>query len=105
GHGKFKEKAAISGCGFGPDGVTISGMGVAVGDLDETGRPSLFVTNFQDSPNILFLNKGGLIFRDRTYPSGLGAPSLSRLGFGTVAIDADLDGLLDLVVANGHVSR
>ena len=75
GHGKFKEKAAISGCGFGPDGVSISGMGVAVGDLDDSGRPSLFVTNFQDSPNILFLNRGGLIFRERSYSSGLGAPS------------------------------
>jgi enediyne biosynthesis protein E4 len=105
GGGKFKEKAVVSGCGFGPNGATMSGMGVAVGDLDESGRPSLFVTNFQASPNVLFLNRGGLSFHDATYPSGLGAPSLNRLGFGTVAFDADLDGHIDVVVANGHVSR
>jgi enediyne biosynthesis protein E4 len=105
GRGRFQEKALISGCGFGPGGATMAGMGIAVADLDESGRPSVFVTNFQDLPNVLFLNRGGLSFQESSYPSGLAAPSLRRLGFGTVALDADLDGLPDLVVANGHVSR
>jgi hypothetical protein len=65
----------------------------------------VFVTNFQDSPNVLFLNRGGLTFYESSYPSGLAAPSLRFLGFGTVALDADLDGLPDLAVANGNVSR
>jgi hypothetical protein len=105
GGGRFEERAVISGCGFGPGGSTMAGMGIAVSDLDGSGRPSLFVTNFQDLPNVLFLNRGGLQFLDASYPSGLAAPSLRKLGFGTVAIDADLDGWPDLVVANGHVSR
>jgi hypothetical protein len=103
--GKFVEKALVSGCGFGPGGATMAGMGIAVGDLDESGRPSVFVTNFQDLPNVLFLNRGGLTFHEASYPSGLAGPSLRKLGFGTVALDADLDGRPDLVVANGHVSR
>src|SRR5581483_2493469 len=37
--------------------------------------------------------------------SGLSMPSLSRLKFGTVFVDADLDGHLDVAVANGHVQR
>jgi hypothetical protein len=105
GGGKFRERGVLSGCGYGPGGTTMAGMGIAVGDLDESGRPSLFVTNFQEMPNVLFLNRGGLTFHDATYPSGLGGPSVRRLGFGTVALDADLDGRPDLVVANGHVSR
>src|SRR5262249_51612765 len=44
-------------------------------------------------------------FEDASFASGLGAPSLARLKFGTVFLDADLDGHLDIAVANGHVQR
>jgi hypothetical protein len=105
GGGRFVEKGVVSGCGFGLNGNRLAGMGVIAADLDETGWPSLFVTNFQNEPNVLFLNRGGLLFQEHSYASGLGLPSLGRLGFGTVLIDADLDGRPDLVVANGHVHR
>jgi len=105
GQGRFKERASLSGCGFAPDGSNMAGMGVAVGDVDGTGRPSIFVTNFQDAPNVLFLNRGSMNFVDSTYPSGLGFPSLRKLGFGAEFLDADLDGILDVAVVNGHVSR
>src|SRR5438105_10694133 len=78
-------------------------MGVQAGDLDGSGWPSLIITNFQHNPTIFFRNRGGLNFQDWSFPSGIGGPSLDRLGFGTVLLDADLDGHLDLVVANGHV--
>src|SRR5207244_609794 len=83
--------------------LPLAGMGIEAGDVDGSGRPSLFVTNFQQRPSMLYVNRGGLRFQDSTYASGLGAPSLSRLKFGTVFIDADLDGHLDVAVANGHV--
>ncbi len=102
---KFENVALQAGCALGPGGGRIAGMGVVAADLDGTGRPSIFVTNYQDSPNVLFLNRGKLWFDERSYASGLGGPSLSRLGFGTCALDADLDGNLDLAVANGHVQR
>jgi hypothetical protein len=51
----------------------------------------------------LFQNRGRLVFQDRSHASGLAAASLHRLGFGTVFADVDLDGRLDLAVANGHV--
>ncbi len=35
--------------------------------------------------------------------SGVGAASRTRLGFGCLFADVDLDGSLDLVVANGHI--
>jgi hypothetical protein len=105
GKGKFVEKALWSGCGLDPHGRFPAGMGVAVGDVDGSGRPSLFLTNFQAEPNILFLNQGKLLFVERAYSTGLGANSLHFLGFGTLFFDPDLDGNLDIPIANGHVAR
>jgi hypothetical protein len=99
----FEETAALSGCALDNAGLPLAGMGIDAGDLDGSGRPSLFVTNFQQRPNMLYLNRGGLHFEDASYASGLGAPSLSRLKFGTVFLDATLQGHLDIAVANGHV--
>jgi hypothetical protein len=103
GDGRFIEKALLSGCALGPEGTLTSGMGVEAGVCDGSGRPALFVTNYQDRPNVFYRNKGNLFFEEWSNPSGLGPPSLSRLGFGTVFFDADLDGNLDVAVANGHV--
>lgn len=105
GNGSFKEIAFQAGCSLGPNGTAMAGMGVVAADLDGSGRPSLFITNFQNEPNILYLNTGKLSFNLASYPSGLGMPSLSRLGFGVVAFDANLDGRPDLAVANGHIYR
>jgi thioredoxin-like negative regulator of GroEL len=103
GNGHFTEIAVQAGCAFGGNGENVAAMGVDAADVDGSGRPSLFVTNFQDRPNILFVNKGNFLFEDHNRDSGLGPPSLSRLGFGTVFFDADLDGHADIVVANGHI--
>ena len=37
--------------------------------------------------------------------AGVGAASRNRLGFGCLFADLDLDGALDLVVANGHIDE
>jgi len=103
GGGRFAEKGLMSGCGLAGTGNFIAGMGVQAGDLDGSGWPSLITTNFQHNPTIFFRNRGNLQFQDRSFPSGIGGPSLDRLGFGTVLLDADLDGNLDIAVANGHV--
>ncbi|MDB5310028.1 MAG: repeat protein [Gemmataceae bacterium] len=102
---RFEEVALPAGVALGPGGERMAGMGVEAADLDGSGRPSLFVTNFQRLPNVLFLNRGNLRFDDASYPSGLGGPSVDRLKFGVCALDSDLDGNVDLAVANGHVNR
>jgi hypothetical protein len=71
-------------------------------DLNGDGRIDLFHTNFIDQTNTLRRNLGG-VFADGTLAANLAAPSRSRTGFGTVALDVDNDGRLDLFVANGHV--
>ncbi|HVK17600.1 MAG TPA: CRTAC1 family protein [Fimbriiglobus sp.] len=105
GGGRFTERALLAGCGLGPDGSLVAGMCVAIADVDGSGRPSVFVTNFEKKPNVLYLNRGGLRFHDVSMPSGLGGPSIPRLGFGAEFLDADLDGRPDLAVANGHIHR
>jgi hypothetical protein len=103
GGGRFEEVALLHGCALMPNGRFIAGMGISVGDVDGSGRPSLFVSNFQNEPNMLFLNRGDLFFQEWSYPSGLGAPSVPFLAFGNVFCDFNLDGILDVAVANGHV--
>ncbi len=105
GGGKFEEVALASGCGLTSAGGRMAGMCAEAADVDGSGRPSLFVTNFQNSPNTLFLNRDGRRFTDVSQASGLGPPSLDRLGFGAAFLDADQDGNPDLAVANGHVQR
>lgn len=105
GDGKFVEKAMLAGAAMQQSGRYIAGMGIAAGDFDSTGKASLFVTNFQRNPNILFLNKGKMVFEDSSQPAGLLAGGTDHLAFGTIACDADLDGHLDLAVADGHVTK
>jgi hypothetical protein len=105
GKGRFVEKGLLSGCALGPRARPVAGMGVEAGDIDGTGRPSLFVTNFQLQGSVLYRNQGGLTFQEWSSPSGLGPATFHRLGFGTVFFDADLDGRLDIAIANGHVYR
>jgi hypothetical protein len=103
GHGRFVEKALLSGCALGPQGRMMAGMGVEAGDIDGTGRPALYVTDFYLMGSVLFRNLGPLHFQEVSAGSGLGPATLNRLGFGTVFFDANLDGRLYIAIANGHV--
>lgn len=105
GGGRLADVALTAGAALGMDGTLVAGMGVAAGDVDGSGRPSLFVTNYERKPNALYLNRGNLRFREAGMPAGLAGPALSRLGFGAAFVDADLDGRLDAATANGHVHR
>ena len=70
------------------------GMGVAVGDYDNDGRPDLYVTNL--GRNLLFHNVGNGTFRDVTDVAGVAGGGWST---GAGFLDYDRDGLLDLFVA------
>lgn len=69
------------------------GMGVAVGDYDNDGRPDLFVTNF--GPNVLYHNNGDGTFRDVTRQAGVAGDGWSS---SAAFVDYDHDGDLDLFV-------
>ena len=78
-------------------------MGVDVADYDNDGDMDLYVTNFYGETNTLYRNDGAWRFTDATVDAGLAAATVPQLGWGTHFLDADLDGNLDLFVANDHV--
>jgi hypothetical protein len=45
-------------------------MGVAIGDYNHTGRPSIYVTDFADEYDTLYRNHGDWEFDDVSYKSG-----------------------------------
>ena len=103
GKGRFTEKALFMGAGFNGDGLAEAGMGVDMGDFNQNGFPDIFVTNFSGETNTLYLNNKSGFFKDVSLETGLGKPSIPFLAFGTKFVDLDLDGWLDVFVANGHV--
>ena len=105
GTGRFESLGPGSGCAVNLDGNPQAYMGVDADDLDGDGRPDLFSTAFARETNTFFRNEGRCQFLDVTRGSGLGPPSWWKLGFGTCFLDVKHDGSLDIVVANGHVSR
>ncbi|MEM7586948.1 MAG: CRTAC1 family protein [Acidobacteriota bacterium] len=103
GDGTFEDVGVGVGAAFNEAGVTEAGMGVDAGDVDRDGRLDLYVANLDLETNTLYRQFDAGIFEDATRPSGLAAPSHEKVGFGVELFDADLDGDLDLYVANGHI--
>ncbi|MBX6314889.1 MAG: VCBS repeat-containing protein, partial [Isosphaeraceae bacterium] len=101
---RFEEVGHASGVAANAEGGYQAGMGVAGRALDGDRRPALAVTNFFGESTTFYHNLGGGLFADRTAAVGLAAPSRYKLGFGIAFLDADNDGWLDLLTANGHVA-
>jgi len=81
------EKSAIVATGY--------GMGVAVGDINNDGRPDLYLTNL--GHNQMYLNKGDGTFVDVTKRTGTDD---ERWSTSASFFDYDQDGWLDLMVLN-----
>ena len=80
--------------------------GLSPSDLDNDSDLDFFLTHLSGETNTIYRSLGGeLGYEDATATSGVGPPSLPWTGFGTAVFDAELDGDLDIVVANGRVSR
>ena len=102
--GTFSEVAVLAGVAYGESGTIRAGMGADAGDYDHSGSQGLVVGNFTNEGLALYHNEGAGLFRDDSLRSGVGVPSLKSLTFGTFFFDYDLDGLLDIFAANGHVA-
>jgi hypothetical protein len=101
-NGTFSDVAAEVGVAFDEDGREQAGMGATVGDYDNDGHPDIFKTNFSDDTSSLYHNNGDGTFTSAISEAGLRL-NTQFLGWGTMFMDVDNDGLLDILSVNGHV--
>jgi len=105
---RFRERGLETGVARDDRGNPNGSMGVAAGDPARTGRPALWVTNYENELHGLYLNEckpGRAGFNFATTTSGIAAVGQKYVGWGTAFLDADRDGHEDLFVANGHAIR
>ena len=103
GGGKFTDGALMAGASLSPEGQGQAGMGVAAGDCNGDGNPDIFVTNYSQEQNSLYLGIGAGEFAESSAASGFSLESFIALGWSTFFADLDNDTDDDLFVANGHV--
>jgi len=103
-NGTFTDEGIAAGVAFSAAGTPRAGMGVDAADYDGSGRPSLIIGNFTNESMALYHNDGSGLFTDEAPTSGIGKMSSQSLTFATFFFDYDLDGMLDIFAANGHVS-
>ncbi|HTO76839.1 MAG TPA: CRTAC1 family protein [Thermoanaerobaculia bacterium] len=103
GGGVFEDVGVEAGVAVDEGGRSRGAMGVAWGDTKNGRGTSLAIGNFSNELKSLYWTDKGDVFLDESPKSGVGPSSLLSLTFGVFFFDADLDGRLDLLLANGHV--
>lgn len=105
GNGHFEENGLVSGTALDHRGTPNGSMGLAVLDFNHDRQPDIWVTNFENETFNMYRNHGQGNFQCITESTGITAIGTLYVGFGTSAVDIELDGDEDLVVANGHVQQ
>jgi hypothetical protein len=101
----FEERGLVSGTARDGSGSPNGSMGVAAADYDGSGRPSLFVSNYENELHALYRNDcrdDRIVFEHVSRPAGLAALGRDTVGWGAGFFDLDHRGWEDLFVATGH---
>ncbi|MFO0846035.1 MAG: CRTAC1 family protein [Gemmataceae bacterium] len=105
---RFEEVGLISGTARDGRGTPNGSMGLDAGDPDRIGKPSIWVTNYENELHALYRNgcTPTLTYFDyNTEAAGIAALGQTFVGWGTAFLDVDLDGWEDIFVSNGHAIR
>jgi hypothetical protein len=105
---RFEEKGMVSGTARDDRGSPNGSMGLDAGDYDGSGKPALWVTNYENELHGLYQNRcaaGKIIFNFRTTAAGIAAIGQKYVGWGTGFIDVQNRGWEDIFVVNGHAIR
>jgi hypothetical protein len=108
---RLEERGLPSGTARDDRGAPNGSMGVDAGDYDRCGRPTIWVTNYENELHALYHNdclpaRGGaperIFFSYRTVTTGIAAIGQTFVGWGTGFVDIEHRGWEDLFVVNGH---
>jgi hypothetical protein len=102
GNGKWEEIALSAEVGFSENGQARSGMGVDAADFDGDGWQDLFVANVDQEMFSLYKNQHNETFTDVAHANTVAQATRLLSGWGLKFFDYDNDGLIDLILANGH---
>jgi hypothetical protein len=105
---QFEERGLVSGTARDLGGSPNGSMGVDAADYNRTGRPSLFVTNYENEWHALYRNEcvsGNVLFQYASPKAGISALGQNTVGWGGGFLDVQRRGWEDLFVATGHAIR
>lgn len=105
---RLEELGLPSGAAEDDGGNPQGSMGVDAGDPYGTGRPAIFVANYENELHALYRNDckdTHISFTFDTSPAGLAVFGRLTVGWGTAFVDLDHDGWEDLFLITGHAIR
>jgi len=102
GNNKWEEISLMAEVAYSESGRARSGMGVDAADINGDGWEDLFVSNINDEMFSLYTNNKNETFFDAAHKHGIAQETRMLSGWGLKFFDYDNDGLVDLILANGH---
>lgn len=101
---RFEEQGALAGIAFDGNGEARGAMGIDEASFRDSDSIGIAIGNFANEPASLYVaRRGRTTFSDEALSTGLGPQTKHFLTFGLFFFDSDLDGRLDVLVANGHL--
>jgi enediyne biosynthesis protein E4 len=107
---KLEEYGGLAGVALDFRSNANGSMGLDAGDPMRTGKPALFVTNYEGELHAMYTNqteagKDNIQFDFESHRNGINTLGHLMVGWGTAFCDLDRDGWEDLVIVHGHAIR